>query len=138
MKLISILLTLALISVNSAQAGSLEPQMKLLKSFSAKDLTDDKKKTDKSKLKIDEMFDVLEGLSKTFETETPTVEILSEACRVAELTYANDPTEYSAELLLPTFQKHKNVFMKVFTKGKFQRCKTSLESAAREDKAGNG
>ena len=138
MKLFSIIITMSFFIASGAQASSLETQLQQLKSFSAKDLQEDKKRTDKSKLKIDEMFDTLEALNKTLEKEVPSVELLREACRVAELTYANDPTEYSAELLLPTYQRHKDLFLKVFTKSQYERCRSSLKNAEREEKSGNG
>lgn len=112
--------------------------MKELKSFEKSQLKADIQNKDKSQLNIDKMFKALQKLEALYAKEKMPAEYIEQSCRVAELTFINDPSEFAAEIILPLYQKQKADFTKAFIKHNFKRCQEALENADREEKDGNG
>lgn len=109
-----------------------------LKSFQKSQLTADVRNKDKSNLNIDKMFKALQKLESVYSKEKMPQDLIEQSCRVAELTFMNDPSEFAAEIILPLYQKQKADFSKAFIKLKFKRCQNALENLAREEAEGNG
>lgn len=109
-----------------------------LKSFQKSQLSEDVRNKDKSNLNIDKMFKSLQKLESVYSKEKMPQDLIEQSCRVAELTFINDPSEFAAEIILPLYQKQKADFNKAFIKLKFKKCQNALENLAREELEGNG
>ncbi|MFP5519350.1 MAG: hypothetical protein ACLGGX_05565 [Bdellovibrionia bacterium] len=132
-KLISILFILLVSSQALAQWSEVQNS---LSAFNQKHLSDDEKSVDKSNLNIDKMFDTLEKFNDIARTEKPSLALIEQACRVMVLTFKNDPSQYAAEIILPTYQKYRKEFEPVLKKNK--ECGAALKNSERELSEGNG
>lgn len=135
MKIILAFVLLLSFSASGQQAVSL---LNELKSFKKSQLVEDVQNKDKSNLNIDKMFKALQKLESVYAKEKMSQEMVEQSCRVAELTFINDPSEFAAEIIFPLYQKQKADFTKAILKLKLQRCQNALENLEREKREGNG
>lgn len=136
--MIKLVLTITLLLSLSSFAQQNKSLLNELKSFQKQQLAEDVRNKDKSNLNIDKMFRALQKLESIYKKDKVPQNFIEEACRVAELTFINDNSEFAAEILLPLYQKQKADFTKAFIKLKYKRCQESLQNADREEREGNG
>ncbi|RYF50599.1 MAG: hypothetical protein EOO38_05280 [Cytophagaceae bacterium] len=112
MKNIFIILSLVFsFTAHAADFKSNEEIFKKLSAYKTEDIEGDAKRLEKKeKLKIDEMFDDLEAASKYVVKNSLTPEVALEMERVCLITFLHDPATFGADLILPAYDKHRDVF----------------------------
>ena len=144
MKKLFILLLLAASSLQAqAETSARTEVLEQLKSFSSKDLAADvvivkEKKGDE--LHIDKMFKTLEAANKLIVNDkiTGDEELVKEMERVALLTFQHDPSQYAAEIIVPSFQKDKLTFKKAAKSLSATQSKRIIDSLRNTERAVEG
>lgn len=96
---------------------SSENAVEKLEAYTVKDIEDDKERLKKRReLKIDEMFKDLERAMKYLEKSPLTEELAFQLERVSLITLIHDPSAYAIEIILPVYQKNKDLFKKAAKK----------------------
>lgn len=132
---------LLIFSLTSTSADSSDPLIERLKKYTTQDIEADKKIKNEKDLNIEKMFADLKEANTRLLQKGPVPDLITEAARVSELTFIHDNSFYAAEILLPSYRKHKTLFQKTLSKDSRKELKDflkMLQSKDREFKKGNG
>ncbi|WP_413288114.1 hypothetical protein [Bdellovibrio sp. HCB337] len=116
---------------------NVEDAVKKLKAYTIADIEGDKARLKEGKtLKIDQMFDDLEGAVKLAEKNTLSEDLVHQMERVAIITFINDPSAFAvSDIMLPLYQKNKELFKKAAEKLHSTDRALILETLDEQDKA---
>ena len=116
--LILLISTLLTVPAFAETFKSADDAVKKLEAYTVSDVEGDKARLEaRQPLRIDQMFEDLEGAVKLIGKQALTEDLAYQMGRVTIITFINDPSAYAVgEIILPVYQKNKKVFEKAAQK----------------------